>query len=57
MLNGEILFEGEDSEDFGVIVVTDNHVEVNYGIRVYSLGHISDSTLLDELKKRGYNVG
>ena len=57
VLNGEILFEGEDSEDFGTIVVTDNHVEVNYGIRVYSLGHISDNTLLDEMKRRGYNVG
>ena len=56
-LNGEIFFRGEDSEDFGTIVVTDNHVEVNYGIHAYSLSEISDSTLLDEMRRRGYNVG
>lgn len=57
VLNGEISYEGEDSEDFGVIVVTDNDVEVKYGIHVYSLNEISDSDLLDEMKRRGYNVG
>ena len=35
VLNGTVFYEGEDSDDFGKIVVTDNVVKVAYGYRVY----------------------
>jgi hypothetical protein len=35
MLNGEITWEGEDSNDLGKIIVTDNVVEVKTGTITY----------------------
>ncbi len=34
-LNGTVFYEGEDSDDFGKIVVTSNVVKLFYGYRVY----------------------
>lgn len=56
VLNGEIEFQGDDMNDFGTIVVTDNDINEEYGIRVSSLSEISDNDLLEEVRKRGYNV-
>ena len=35
VLNGTVFYEGEDSDDFGKIIVTDNVVKVAYGYRAY----------------------
>ncbi len=35
ILNGTVFYEGEDSDDFGKIIVTDNVVKVAYGYRAY----------------------
>ena len=35
VLNGIVFYEGEDSDDFGKIVVTDNAVKLFYGYREY----------------------
>lgn len=35
VLNGTVFYEGEDSCDFGKIIVTDNVVKIAYGHRVY----------------------
>lgn len=35
VLNGTVFYEGEDSDDFGKIVVTDNVVKLFYGYREY----------------------
>ena len=35
VLNGTVYYEGEDSDDFGKIIVADNVVKVAYGHRVY----------------------
>jgi hypothetical protein len=35
VLNGTVFYDGEDSDDFGKIIVTDNIVKVAYGHRVY----------------------
>lgn len=34
-LNGEVSWQGEDSEDFGLLIVEDNTVYVRYGIKEY----------------------
>lgn len=57
VLNGDVEYQGEDYDDLGVIHVTDNLVDVEYGIRVSSMDCIDDDTLIKELEKRGYNVG
>lgn len=56
ILNGTIEFQGEDEDDFGSIVVKDNVVTVEYGIRVMSLADIPTCDLVNELEKRGYAV-
>lgn len=35
VLNGTVFYEGEDSDDFGKIIVTDNVVKVAYGYKAY----------------------
>lgn len=35
ILNGEVTYQGEDSADFGKIVVKDNEIKVLRGIRLY----------------------
>ena len=56
VLNGEIEFEGEESEDFGVICVTENVISMQYGIRVNSINEIETNKLIAELESRGYAV-
>ena len=53
-LNGEIQFQGEDEDDFGVICVVDNEVELKYGMRIMDLSEISTDDLVTELNNRGY---
>ena len=56
VLNGEIEFQGEDTDDFGTICVKDNVVTVQYGIRISSLADISDNGLIAEANRRGFNI-
>lgn len=56
VLNGEMTFQGEDSEDLGTIYVNDNKVSIEYGIIAHSISNISDETLIKELINRGYKV-
>lgn len=56
VLNGDITFEGEDSEDLGTIHVVDNVVDVEYGEKVFSMRDLSTDALVAELKSRGYKV-
>lgn len=56
ILNGDVEFQGEDEEDFGIIKVTDNKVEISYGIRVMDLSEIDANDLIAELQSRGYTV-
>lgn len=56
ILNGEVNFQGEDDDDFGIIKVTDNKVEVSYGMRIMSIGDIDTNDLIAELQNRGYTV-
>ena len=55
-LNGEIQFQGEDEDDFGLIIVVDNEVEIKYGMRIMDLSEIDTDTLIAELTSRGYTV-
>ena len=56
ILNGSVEWQGEDYDDLGTIVVTDNVVDIEYGIRVSSMDCIDDNILIQELEKRGYKV-
>lgn len=56
ILNGEVTFEGEDDDDFGVIVCKDNHVNINYGYRIMNLSELDTNELIEELNNRGYTV-
>lgn len=56
VLNGEVEYQGEASDDFGTIEVKDNKVTQNFGIHVMNLSDISSDNLINELKKRGYTV-
>lgn len=56
VLNGNIVFQGEDVDDFGTICVKDNVVTVQYGIRISSLADISDNDLIAEANRRGFNI-
>ena len=56
VLNGEVDFEGEDSDDFGAIIVKDNDVDIKYGFRGIDLDVFDDSTLIKEIESRGYVV-
>lgn len=56
ILNGTIDFQGDDSDDFGQIVVVDNKVSIEYGICFDSISDISDDDLIDELQRRGYAI-
>lgn len=55
VLNGDVEYQGEDSDDFGKIVVTNNKIEVIEGKQVYGLEDFSDDELIDELYRRGYH--
>ena len=56
VLNGEIFWEGEHSDDFGCISVENNVVTVQEGKRYYSMSDFSTDVLIKELTKRGYTV-
>ena len=56
VLNGDITWQGEDSDDCGVIQVTDNLVDVDYGLHVYSVSDIETEVMIEELERRGYKV-
>lgn len=36
LLNGEVYWEGEESDDFGILLAEDNRVYVRYGIKEYA---------------------
>lgn len=56
VLNGDIEWNGEDDDDFGIIHVEDNCIEMKYGIRVMSMREIETEDLIAELEGRGYTV-
>lgn len=55
-LNGDIEWEGENSDDFGTIHVENNVIDMQFGIRVKSMSELETMDLIDELLKRGYKV-
>lgn len=56
VLNGDITWEGEDSDDFGTIHVIDNVVEMHYGTKIMSMSELKTDDLIEELENRGYKV-
>ena len=56
VLNGDIEWQGEESDDFGIIHVKDNFVEMQYGIRITSMSELRTEDLVAELKSRGFDV-
>lgn len=56
VLNGEILYEGEERDDFGTIIVKNNVVTMQPGIHTTDLSEINDNVLIQELQSRGYSV-
>lgn len=56
ILNGEITWQGEDTDDCGVIHVEDNYVTTQEGLHVYSVRDIDTDVMINELEKRGYKV-
>lgn len=56
ILNGDITWEGEESDDTGIIHVENNNVDVEYGVHVHSMSEIETDDLIEELERRGYKV-
>ena len=56
VLNGDIKWQGEDSDDFGNIHVVDNVIEMQYGTRFTSMDELDTAALIAELERRGYKV-
>ena len=56
VLNGDIVWQGEDSDDCGVIHVVNNFVEIEYGMHVYSMDDVDTNDMIKELEKRGFKV-
>ena len=56
VLDGEVEYQGEESDDFGTIQVKNNIVTKNYGIHVMDLSEINDAVLIKEIERRGYCV-
>lgn len=56
ILNGEIEFQGEDYDDFGIIYVKDNVVSIEYGKRIMGIKYIETDELIEEIERRGYKV-
>lgn len=56
ILNGDITWDGEESDDTGVIHVEDNIVDVEYGVHVHSMSAMDTDDMIKELEKRGYKV-
>lgn len=55
-LNGDIVWQGEDTDDCGTIHVVNNCVNVDYGLHVYSMSDIGTEDIIKELESRGYKV-
>ena len=56
VLNGDIEWQGEESDDVGVIHVENNVVNVEYGVHVYSMSAMDTDDMIKELEKRGFKV-
>lgn len=56
ILNGEIAFQGEDIEDFGIISVKNNKANISYGIHSLGLEDVDTEAMIAELTSRGYEV-
>jgi hypothetical protein len=56
VLNGDIEWQGEESDDFGIIHVVDNMVDMQYGIKITSMSALATEDLVAELKSRGFDV-
>lgn len=56
VLDGEITWQGEASDDFGTIRVVDNVVTMQYGVRVASMSDLDTDDLIAEIERRGYKV-
>lgn len=56
ILNGQIEFQGEDTDDFGTIDVEENIIDVQYGVRITSMGCVRTECMIEELERRGYTV-
>lgn len=55
-LNGDIQWQGEDSDDCGTIHVENNFISTEMGMHVYSIRDIDTNDIIKELEKRGYKV-
>ena len=56
VLNGDIEWQGEERDDFGIIHVENNFVDMQYGIRVSSMSELDTEDMIAELKRRGFEV-
>ena len=56
VLNGEIEWQGEEYDDFGIISVVDNFVDMHYGVRITSMGCLPTESMIEELERRGDTV-
>ena len=56
ILNGTISFQGEDSDDYGDIVVVNNNVMIRRFDDDCDMKELSDEDLISELNSRGYLV-
>ena len=56
VLNGDIEWQGEASDDFGIIHVENNFVDMQEGIRITSMSELRTEDLVAELKSRGFDV-
>lgn len=56
VLNGTVTWQGEEEDDCGTIQVTDNVVDIDYGIHAYSMADVETAVMVEELERRGYKV-
>ena len=56
MLNGDIQWQGEEFDDFGIIHVEENCITMKYGMRITDMSELETDKLIEELEKRGYKV-
>ena len=56
VLNGDVTWDGEESDDTGIIHVENNVVDVEYGVHAYSMSSIDTDDMIKELERRGYKV-
>ena len=56
VLNGDIQWQGEDSDDCGTIHVEDNIITTEMGMHVFAMSDLDTDDMIQELEKRGYKV-